>query len=189
MSPVHQVWPKPSCKAQWKEEEDKADRGRGGKTASGNGQTWSSPSRRGQLRTGENERNWLRNLLWCPNDPRSQWINEMRSLYRTFKFYFVSEQYWSCIRIRKFRDALVWFQLGVSEIWTHKQRFCGGESEQADMNCPFCVDKLESECHFLFICKKYDVFRPRKMLNVDVNLVFCVDCSLVKVVMLVISST
>ena len=31
MSPAHQVWPKPSCKAQWKGEEDKADRGRGGK--------------------------------------------------------------------------------------------------------------------------------------------------------------
>ena len=37
MSPVHQVWPKPSCKAQWKGEEDKADRGRRGKTTSGNG--------------------------------------------------------------------------------------------------------------------------------------------------------
>ena len=34
MSPVHQVWPKPSCKAQRKEKEDKADRGRGGKTTS-----------------------------------------------------------------------------------------------------------------------------------------------------------
>ena len=31
MSPVYQVWPKPSCKAQRKVEEDKADRGRGGK--------------------------------------------------------------------------------------------------------------------------------------------------------------
>ena len=30
MFPVHQVWPKPTCKAQWKGEEDKADRGRGG---------------------------------------------------------------------------------------------------------------------------------------------------------------
>ena len=35
MSPVHLVWPKPSCKAQWKGEEDKADRGRGGKTTQG----------------------------------------------------------------------------------------------------------------------------------------------------------
>ena len=38
MSTVRQVWPKPSCKAQWKGEEDKADRGRCGKTTSGNGQ-------------------------------------------------------------------------------------------------------------------------------------------------------
>ena len=36
MSPVHQVWPKPSCKAQRKGEEDKADRGSGRKTTSGN---------------------------------------------------------------------------------------------------------------------------------------------------------
>ena len=30
------------AKAQWKGEENKADRGRGGKTTSGNGQAWSS---------------------------------------------------------------------------------------------------------------------------------------------------
>ena len=47
MPPVHQVWPKPSCKAQWEGEENKADRGRGGKITSGNGQAWSSPSPRG----------------------------------------------------------------------------------------------------------------------------------------------
>ena len=70
MSPVHQVWPKPSCKAQWKGEEDKADRGKGRKTTSGNGQAWNSAGPRGQWRTGENGENWLQNHLWCPNDPR-----------------------------------------------------------------------------------------------------------------------
>ena len=35
MSPFHQVWPKPSCKTQSKGEEDKADKGRGGKTNQG----------------------------------------------------------------------------------------------------------------------------------------------------------
>ena len=35
------------------------DRGRGGKTTSGNGQAWSSPSPRGQCRTGKNGGNWL----------------------------------------------------------------------------------------------------------------------------------
>ena len=43
-------------------EEDKADRGRGGKTTSGNGQAWSSPSPRGWWRTEKNGGNWLRNI-------------------------------------------------------------------------------------------------------------------------------
>ena len=59
-----------SCEAQWKGEENKADRGRGGKTTSGNGQAWSSVSPRGQWRTGGNGGKWLRNHLWCPNNPR-----------------------------------------------------------------------------------------------------------------------
>ena len=48
----------------------KADRGRGGKTTSGNGQARSSPNPRGQWITGKNGGNWLRNHLWCSNDPR-----------------------------------------------------------------------------------------------------------------------
>ena len=69
VSPVYQVWPKSSCKAQWKGEEDKTDRRRGGETTSGNGQAWSSPSPRGQWRTEKNGANWLWNYLCCPNDP------------------------------------------------------------------------------------------------------------------------
>ena len=70
MFPVHQVWPKPSCKAQWKGKDDKADRGRGGKTTSENGQAWSLAGPRGRWRTGKNGENWSQNHLWCPNDPR-----------------------------------------------------------------------------------------------------------------------
>ena len=76
MYPVHHVWPKPSCKAQWKGEEDEADRGRGGKTTSGNGQAWSPPSPRGQWRKGKNGGNWLQNHLWCPNNPHSKGIDD-----------------------------------------------------------------------------------------------------------------
>ena len=75
-SPIHQVWPKPSCKAQWKGEEDNADRGRGGKTTSGNGQAWSSPSPRGQWRTGKNGGNWLWNHLWRPNNSSDYGIDD-----------------------------------------------------------------------------------------------------------------
>ena len=59
-----------SC-IQWKGEEDKADRGRSGKTTSGNGLACSLPSPMGQWRTVKNGGNWLRNHLWCPNDSRS----------------------------------------------------------------------------------------------------------------------
>ena len=57
MSSIHQVRPKPTCKAQWKEEENKADRRRGGKTPSAhlNGQAWSLPSPREQWKT---EKKW-----------------------------------------------------------------------------------------------------------------------------------
>ena len=59
------------------------------------------------------------------------------------------------------------------------------------MNCLFCIDELEDECHFLFKCKKYDVRRPSNLKNVnaDVNLAFCVDYSKMKVVVLVVLSS
>ena len=50
-----------------KGEEDKADRGRVGKKTSGNGQALSSPSPRGQWRTGEKRRKMVAKS-WCPND-------------------------------------------------------------------------------------------------------------------------
>ena len=53
-----------------RKEEDMADKGKSGKVTSGNRQAWSLQSPRGHWRTGENGGNWLRNHLWCPNDPR-----------------------------------------------------------------------------------------------------------------------
>ena len=53
-----------------------ADRGRGGKTTSGNGHDSSSAGPRGQWRTGENGENWLQNHLWCPNDPLGKGIDD-----------------------------------------------------------------------------------------------------------------
>ena len=43
-----------SSKAQRKGKDNKADRGKGGKTTSGNGQAWSAP-----IPIGENGGNWL----------------------------------------------------------------------------------------------------------------------------------
>ena len=49
---------------------ENADRGRGGKTTSGYGQSWSSLSPWGQWRTKKNGGNWLWSNMWCPNDTR-----------------------------------------------------------------------------------------------------------------------
>ena len=49
---------------------DKANKGTGGKTTSGNGQACSSANPRGQWRTGKNGENWMQNHLLCPNDRR-----------------------------------------------------------------------------------------------------------------------
>ena len=66
MSPVHQVWPEPSRKAQRKGEEDKAGRGRGGKTTSGNGQAWSFAGPRGQGEQGKMEKNGCEIICGAP---------------------------------------------------------------------------------------------------------------------------
>ena len=76
MSPIHKVWPKPSSQARWKGEEDKADRGRGGKTTSGNGQAWSLPRPRGQWRTGKKWRKLVVKSSVVPKWPswlRARW--------------------------------------------------------------------------------------------------------------------
>ena len=50
----------------WKGEEDKADKGRGGKTTSGNGQACSSASPRGQWRTGKMEKTGCKIICGVP---------------------------------------------------------------------------------------------------------------------------
>ena len=66
---IPMAWPKPSCKAHWKGEEDKADKGRGGKTSSGNGQVWRSASPRGQWRAGEKWRKLIAKSSVVPQRP------------------------------------------------------------------------------------------------------------------------
>ena len=67
-----------------KGEEDKADRGKGGRTTSGNAQAVSSPNRRGQWRAGKNGGNWLRNHKWRPNDPGGEGIDERHDTLAPF---------------------------------------------------------------------------------------------------------
>ena len=48
-----------------------------------------------------------------------------------------------------FRDALIRFRLGISELSTHCQRYITGAEK---MICPLCREDFETEIHFMFIC-------------------------------------
>ena len=54
--------------------ENKADRGKGGKTSLGNGQGWSSASPRGQWRTGKNGKKLVAKLSVVPQRP--SWLRD-----------------------------------------------------------------------------------------------------------------
>ena len=59
-----------------------------------------------------------------------------------------------------FRDALIRFRLGITELKTHKNIYI---LHVADNNCPFCEAVEENEYHFLFHCGKYETVRPEKI--------------------------
>ena len=90
---------KPSYKAQWKGEEDKADRGNGGKTTSRNGQACSSPSPRGQWRTGKWRKLFVKSSV-VPQRPSwwrdRWWWDDNYIINKTLRFfrinYFISSQ-------------------------------------------------------------------------------------------------
>ena len=68
MSPVHQVLPKPSCKAQREEEEDKAKR----KRWEDNIREWTGLEFVKSQRAVENRKKWrelVAKYLWFPSDP------------------------------------------------------------------------------------------------------------------------
>ena len=56
-----------------------------------------------------------------------------------------------------FRDALIRFRLGITDLKTHKNRYI---LHVADNNRPFC--KVVEENEFLFHCEKYETVRPEK---------------------------
>ena len=55
------------------------------------------------------------------------------------------------------RKSLIRFRLGVSALRTHRLRYT--TSKQESLSCPFCVNTVEDELHFLFICPQYQTIR------------------------------
>ena len=76
--------------------------------------------------------------------------------YRSFKKSFETEQYINDLKIKKFRDVFIRFRLGVNELNANKWY----EQNQSS-NCPFCVNTIENEKHFLIDCPLYKDIRQK----------------------------
>eukprot|EP00745_Piridium_sociabile_P006243 TRINITY_DN14019_c0_g1_i8.p1 TRINITY_DN14019_c0_g1~~TRINITY_DN14019_c0_g1_i8.p1 ORF type:complete len:809 (-),score=78.12 TRINITY_DN14019_c0_g1_i8:134-2281(-) len=95
---------------------------------------------------------------------KQKWFADIREsercqLYKSFKSVLSTEIYFSDITIKAFRDSLVRFRLGVSEINTHRNRFISNITAGKN-DCPFCPQTIEDEKHFIFHCPKYGNIRP-----------------------------
>ena len=93
-----------------------------------------------------------------------EWVAGIRDkerfrLYTSFKTTLGGERYFNDVRIKCFRDALVRFRLGVSNIQKHRNRFIRDITPGMN-DCPFCPQTTEDELHVLFHCPKYSSLRP-----------------------------
>ena len=80
--------------------------------------------------------------------------SERFSTYCQFKLTFESESYLTEITIKKFRDILIRFRLGIVDI--------NGNNRYKNVyikNCPFCKNVTEDEEHFLLYCVVYKDIR------------------------------
>ena len=93
---------------------------------------------------------------------QSEWENQVNSkpklrTYRTFKRSFGAEEY-VCNYLNRYRRSLyAQLRCGVLPLNIEVGRFRGVPADQRF--CPFCIDKVESEYHFVIECPKYQQLR------------------------------
>ena len=86
--------------------------------------------------------------------------------YRKFKSVLEPEKYLDSIRQKCFRDALIRFRLGISDINVHKNRYKASDLPTGN-DCLFCPGVEENECHLCFKCSMYNDIRPNVMKNIE----------------------
>jgi len=83
-----------------------------------------------------------------------RWLHDLQKsprykLYRGFKSTFGIERYLFVLDRKVFRDSMVRFRLGISELFVHRMRYCSNTFETL---CPNCREEDEDERHFLLNC-------------------------------------
>ena len=98
------------------------------------------------------------------NEFKEDWSKKLEDsdrflVYRTFKFVFGAESYLTNITLKRFRDALIRFRLGLNDMGIN-QRFTN-----KNKNCPFCENIFEDERHVIFVCKSYEDLRCKYLID------------------------
>ena len=65
-----------------------------------------------------------------------------------------------------FRDALIRFRLGISDITVHKNRYKANDLPVGN-DSSFCSGVEENEYHLCFKCSMYNGIRPNVMKNIE----------------------
>ena len=123
----------------------------------------------------QSESSFLRRLRDSLVDKfREQWLNDLHnserySIYRQFKVTFGLENYLYMIDKKVFRESLIKFRFGISNLFIHKHRF-----EAIDhFLCPLCQEEDENEYHVLIRCQAVNDLRVKYLvphIKDDVNL-------------------
>ena len=79
------------------------------------------------------------------------------AFYWTFKRQCYQESYLNDITIKKFRDAVIRFRMGLNSLKINKRYNSTFENKL----CPFCPTRDEDENHFMFICPEYEDIREK----------------------------
>jgi hypothetical protein len=88
-------------------------------------------------------------------------------VYSSFSTSICLQKYVKLIHLINYRKVLTRFRFGMLPLRSRSLNFRQpSRNSNANLNCPFCPDALETELHFLLVCRKYNELRnlliPRK---------------------------
>ena len=91
--------------------------------------------------------------------------------YKSFKYILKYENYLFTCTIRRYRDVLVRFRVGVNELNCNKYRY--STNGQLKL-CPLCGAAEEDGIHFIFACGAYNDIRENFVLNNVLSYIFTI---------------
>lgn len=111
-----------------------------------------------------NETDFLRSLRQRLIDSFDRrWLEKITGsdryvLYRLIKPCRYLEDYLLKVDIKVIRNSMIRFRLGISDIYSHRNRFSKGQTNDT---CPVCNEDEEDDVHFVLQCPAYEDLRQK----------------------------